>query len=859
MKIPTVFNQPGAKFVFMADGIKFPPCEGGWQLPEKGHSFEEACKHGGNVGVRAGDPAGDGSIYIGLDQDEPEAFCQGPGNNNLAPTTTTWETRPGRLGLWYKCDDVTAELLAEHGKPANHAQFKLYKDGRAVGEIKLQRCYQVIPNSWKQLDPEDGGAIVSYVLKNGISPTKISLRTLIADILAVGISFKQNAKSDTATCPMVSMTTEAPNSPVIDDTARDKAYAAGALEDEYTKLSQARPGTRYDQAYASACNMGEFVAANLLTSAEVSDRLMIASGLCGLSKKEAVKSITNGLKKTAGKPRVVPPRSEEDKKLDEIMDGGSLRVLTDAEFNAYHLPDGPKFECLLPKEHFIQRLIAYGMEISDAYEDYWYAAGIYLLAVVSDKKIRVELSQGTIYPNVYISINGKSSLARKSTVVNKAEEILTRILNNMLTAMVPTDFSPEAFTEHMSNHQHCPWIRDEAAGVLSLMKKDYMRGFKDCLTSLYDCKPYSRKLRTAQRKDKQTEFIVNDPYLNLLWATTDASFAANTDENDKLSGFLARFLYFFPQGKKAKFMPLREGNHETLSAFEGVVVGQLQEIADKIASMGKTAMHISPEAADFYERWQQKREEEAIESNDGFAMQIFSRANPTVVKLSMLYELGMSGFDPAKPISLTTIEEVCRLMDSYLIPTAKAMYDLVGANAEKNIIDKIVLYLKNHGGRATKNEIMRNIKIKAKEFDEYLSTMVLCGIVRTELYEAHGKGRDSLWLFLEADAKEVNISTIAKVSKIAKIEKIQLEENKGISSTLVRLAPLAPLAMMAQVKEGLVRVRFKTEYNTDVEGKMRQMEVGEMLDVFPYRAETWVKRGIVEVVGNEEMCGMHTS
>jgi hypothetical protein len=56
---------------------------------------------------------------------------------------------------------------------------------------------------------------------------------------------------------------------------------------------------------------------------------------------------------------------------------------------------------------------------------------------------------------------------------------------------------------------------------------------------LYDCKPFYRKPRTSQRKNTKTEFRVDDPYLNLLWATTDASLGANTEQNDTLSGFMA--------------------------------------------------------------------------------------------------------------------------------------------------------------------------------------------------------------------------------------------------------------------------------------------------------------------------------
>jgi len=63
------------------------------------------------------------------------------------------------------------------------------------------------------------------------------------------------------------------------------------------------------------------------------------------------------------------------------------------------------------------------------------------------------------------------------------------------------------------------------------------------------------------------------------------------------------------------------------------------------------------------------------------------------------------------------------LVDTYLMPTARAVYDLVGSNAEKNVIDRITAYLKNHNGKATKREIMHTIKIKSADFKAYLDTM----------------------------------------------------------------------------------------------------------------------------------------
>jgi hypothetical protein len=394
--------------------------------------------------------------------------------------------------------------------------------------------------------------------------------------------------------------------------------------------------------------------------------------------------------------------------------------------------------------------MACGSDLSDAFPDYWFAGGLFALAVAADKKIKVVLRQGTIYPNFYIFLCGKSSLSRKSTAVDKAESMLCQVLPHLLPALVPTEFSPEAFTEHMSDYNHAPWIRDEASGVLSLMKKDYMRGFKDSLMQLYDSKPFSRKLRTSQRKNAKTEFRVDDPYLNLFFATTDASLGANTEQNDTLSGFLARFLFFFPQGKKPKWLPLEEGTAQ-ISILEEGVYDQLSGITSKMQDLQEcTAMHFSTEAAEYYTDWQRAREEQWTASNDGFCMQIYSRLAPTVTKLGMLFELGSPDFDVSSTIRLEFVQEACRIVDEYLMSTARAIYDLVGSNAEKNVIDRIIMYLKNHNGKATKREIMRNIKIKSGDFSEFLSTMVESGTVETKIVNREGKGRDTLYVFLLA-------------------------------------------------------------------------------------------------------------
>lgn len=252
-----VFDQPGVKFVFMRAGQKFPPIEKEWQ--KANHTYQEAVLYTGNVGVMAGNG------YIGLDQDKPEAF-----KGLKLPISTAWETRPGRQAVWFKCTDRTPELLAKYGREANHAQFVLHKDGVDVGEIKLERTYQVIPPSKKALED---GKIVEYKLFLEKPPATISLDWLLTELLKLGITFSKTK------------------------------YGSTALSSEYSVMAgTAQPG-RNKQLNDSALKMGQLVGSGDLTEAEVITALTAAASHTGLGLEESAATIRSGLYAGIKKPR----------------------------------------------------------------------------------------------------------------------------------------------------------------------------------------------------------------------------------------------------------------------------------------------------------------------------------------------------------------------------------------------------------------------------------------------------------------------------------------------------------------------------------------------------------------------------
>lgn len=338
--VKPVYDQPGAAFVLLKDGIKFPPMEKEWQ--KHPHTFIDACAHKGNVGVMAGNG------HIGLDQDDPTAF-----EGIELPITTTWETRPGRLGMRFTCTDRTPELLARYGKKPDLSQAYLYKDGRKVGEVKLERTYQVIPPSWKTIYYIDGAEVdkedydvgepskrtttrADYKLLQEIPPVEISLEWLLSELVRVGITFtvkanKSKANLDKNVAKLERIATAAKKSRIEPDEDRARRYALAALRKETDILASAEPGDRNNQLNNSAFALGQFVGAGVLSRDEVVAALVLAAYDVKIPTEEMKKTIDSGLSAGERKPRKIPASKPsvkdgeeeytEDTPVVEIIEG----------------------------------------------------------------------------------------------------------------------------------------------------------------------------------------------------------------------------------------------------------------------------------------------------------------------------------------------------------------------------------------------------------------------------------------------------------------------------------------------------------------------------------------------------------
>ena len=437
--------------------------------------------------------------------------------------------------------------------------------------------------------------------------------------------------------------------------------------------------------------------------------------------------------------------AEDDPKKSEISEDDLLKI---------KIPENARFKTSLEPDNFIQEFIRYGETVTDSYPDYWFASGLYCISVAVNRNVVIKLRQGPIYPNVWINILGLSSLARKSTAIDKAD-LTIAAANIDPSCKMPDEFSPEAMIEMLDRQPRAYMIKDESAGLLAVMKKDYMRGLKDALMQLYDGKDINRELRTSRRKSDKTSFQVKNPYLNLMLATTPGSFAANTELLDVTSGWLPRFLHFFPNHVKDRWLPLEEGVPENDLLSVGCharlikIKGEFYDLAEP------RVMHLSSEASAYFIAWQKARESELVEAKDDRRAQFYSRLAVYALKMGTLFTIGRAEYKDSMEISLDHMQGACRLVDEYFMPMAMTVADLVGKAADKNQLDKIMAVLTARGGKLTKKDLMRATHFKKKDIEDSLETLIESNEIKlVTVSNPHGPASE--WVIMSQDSDKLN-------------------------------------------------------------------------------------------------------
>jgi hypothetical protein len=388
----------------------------------------------------------------------------------------------------------------------------------------------------------------------------------------------------------------------------------------------------------------------------------------------------------------------------------------------------------------------------DGFPEYNHATLTILASIIIDRKARLVLKTGTYYTNFWIWLAGKSSISRKSTAIAISREF-DYIIKRGNHGEIPNMFTPESFVQILSKTSHAFFINDECQMLLKNVKtKSYMSDTNDIFLRMFSCGSFEKVMAKNRKTMEEIRYPVVDCYVNMLFATTPITFERYCDIEEIASGYMLRFLYYYPDYKK-KRMGVEKPNKDDLIE-KGNIGKRLDELDIFFTNLSEPIeFEFTKESGEFYNKWMENWEEKISNGVDDFVNEYFSRLAEYSLKLAMVYEIldnnfinrykilnskygngendmevkedsGGFGIINTYPITLEKIVESCKEMDEYFVPMFIRVKDCIETGDAQNAQVKIRACLKNHGGAIALSELYRKTHLTKKEMETALEVLI---------------------------------------------------------------------------------------------------------------------------------------
>lgn len=270
-----------------------------------------------------------------------------------------------------------------------------------------------------------------------------------------------------------------------------------------------------------------------------------------------------------------------DNKPKEALWSDVCRAFFKHQFNRSILkpakpePDGPiitdeELTEVERDETWVERYITWASSLGDAATQYHQAGAFVSLSGVLAGNVRLPTSFGNVIPNLWFMILGDTTLTRKSTSIDVAVDVAEEVDQGVVLA---TDGSLEGMLTALSTRPGRPgiFLRDEFSGLLEQMtKRDYMAGFAEMLTKLYDGKVQKRVLA------KQV-IEIRDPVVILYTGGIKSRIQEILTEEQVASGFLPRFVFILAESDPKRVQPLGPPTQKNWGA-RSTIVAELHDI-----------------------------------------------------------------------------------------------------------------------------------------------------------------------------------------------------------------------------------------------------------------------------------------
>lgn len=381
------------------------------------------------------------------------------------------------------------------------------------------------------------------------------------------------------------------------------------------------------------------------------------------------------------------------------------------------------------KESFIERYMDWAGKKTDAPRQYHQAGAFVILSAILAGNVYLPTSHSKIFPNLWFMILSGTTLTRKTTTMRLSFEMLRDVVPD---AEMATDASPEGILMGLRDRPGQPSIfhRDEFTGLLeSITHKEYMSGFAEQLTKLYDGDDIKRLLR------KETIHVKDPRFIIFAGGIKDKTQMLLTEEH-VMSGFIPRFIFITAEGDPANIrptgppIPIKDLDERELLRNELQDIYNHYAMPHPVIQGGRMvgslpaefAATLTQEAWARFNIFEEQMRQAAFSTGLNYLVPVHERLSTSTLKAAVLLAAARKREDGL------VVEEIDIIHAIYYAQRwreyASEIVNGIGKTYDGRLIDRIFEYVRTNDSGVSRAELMTIFQLDVKRADLIFSTMI---------------------------------------------------------------------------------------------------------------------------------------
>jgi hypothetical protein len=372
----------------------------------------------------------------------------------------------------------------------------------------------------------------------------------------------------------------------------------------------------------------------------------------------------------------------------------------------------------VPNIPIVSDYVALASEAIPAPSSYHVLCCLSLLSTLLSENVALSLKSDWLYPNLYIMLLADTTWTYKTTSMKRALALLDKVYPE---AVIGSGGSPEGLFYALSERQGISslFFRDEAVGFFyEAGQKNYMSGMLDSLTKFYDCQSERRVLAGDQRQGQTTRTVhIRDPRLSLMAGGTLTRFFDVIDEDKIMDGFLPRFLFSVREGNATNLKPLEMADNQ-YTRDSDILLQNIMGLYLK----GKRQLTTTQPVLDMHHEYMVELVTSELSRYGGRDFGgVYNRLAISVLKVAMI--LACAEGKQTVRVTKKHLQNAILLAQEWK-QSLDFIIKTVGKPSKERMYDKVLGYLQDCGGTASRSSLMKLFHLESREMTRIIDTLL---------------------------------------------------------------------------------------------------------------------------------------